>query len=130
MAREGRIGEGGESPVLFEFEALQRTVAFLATPHLLAVMGTIAGGRQPYTALPGVMPEQIDTAIERLLEVGIARLVVDGDHGSTDSGHTTCPVALTRKGWRVLELVYDLREAERDMPELADGERMPSRPNR
>ena len=124
MAREGWIGEGGDRRVLFEFEALQRTVAFLATPHLLAVMATVADGRQPYTALPGVRPEQIDAALQRLLEVGVARLVVGADLDSPDRDHTICPVTLTRKGWRVLELVRDLHQTPGDVPDYANSERM------
>ncbi len=123
MAREGWIGEGGDCRVLFEFEALQRTAAFLATPHLLAVMATVADGRQPYTALPGARPEEIDTALQRLLEVGVARLVVGSDQDGADGDETICPVALTRKGWRVLELVSDLHEPSVDVPDCANSER-------
>ncbi len=108
----------------FRFEALERTVAFLATPHLLTVMTTVADGRQPYTSLPVVMPEQIDVAVQRLLEVGVARLSVDRDQSATaDRGQGSCPVILTRKGWRVLELVRDLQESADDLPEYADSER-------
>jgi hypothetical protein len=122
MTRVAGFGEGGDSPVPFDFEALQRTVAFLSTPHLLAVMTTVAEGRSPYTALPGVLPEQIDDVVQRLLEVGVARLVVDDDRMAADAGAARCPVALTPKGRRVLQLVLDLREPVELVSGRADGE--------
>jgi hypothetical protein len=110
--------------VSFRFEALERTAAFLATPHLLTVMASVADGQQPYMALPGVMPEQIDAAVQRLLEVGVARLVVDTDQGTmVNGGQTSCPVKLTRKGWRVLELVRDLQEPADRVSDYANSER-------
>jgi hypothetical protein len=117
------IGEGGDGPVSFDFEALQRTVAFMATPHLLAVMDSIEGGRQPHQALPGVMPEQIDAAVQRLLDVGAVRKIVPHeDLAIAAASGSICPWVLTRKGRQVLELLRDLREPPTSAPVFADGE--------
>ncbi len=107
----------------FDFAALQRTVAFIATPYLLAVMDSIEEGRQPGQALSGALPEQIDLAVQRLLEVGAARLVVaDQDLSAVDARVSLYPLELTRKGRRVLELLRDLREPATSAPVLADDE--------
>lgn len=117
------IGEGGDVPVSFDFEALQRTATFVATPHLLAVMGSIERGRHPHRALPGAVPEQIDAAIQRLLDVGAARKIMElGDRPVADAGEPVCPLVLTGKGRRVLELIRDLRRPAAGGPMLADGE--------
>jgi hypothetical protein len=109
--------------VSFDFEALQRTVAFMATPHLLAVMDSIEDGRQPHQALPGATSEHIDAAVQRLLEVGAVRtLVAFEDRSMADDGGSRCPLVLTRKGRRVLDLLRDLGEPAPSASVLADGE--------
>jgi hypothetical protein len=97
--------------VSFEFAALQRLAVFLATPHLLSVMGSLEHGREPYGALERTAPEQIDVAVRRLLEVGAVRLVLTHDDRMEADPHVPrCPLALTRKGRDVLQLIRDLHD--------------------
>lgn len=97
--------------VSFEFAALQRLAVFLATPHLLPVMGSIEHGRAPHDALEYATPEQIDAVIRRLLEVGAARLVLTyDDRAEGDLDVPICPMVLTRKGRDILQLIRDLYE--------------------
>jgi hypothetical protein len=97
--------------VALDFDALRRMVAFAATPHLLPVLDSIERGRQPYRALAHTQADRIDLVVQRLLEVGAARLVC----GTT----TDCPFALTRKGRRILHLLRDLQAPHRNVVSLS-----------
>jgi hypothetical protein len=109
--------------VSFDFEALQRTAAFLATPHLLAVMDSIENGRHPHRALPGAIPEQIDAAVQLLLDVGAVRKIMESDDlAVTNAGEPILPLIMTRKGRRVLQLLHDLHEPAASVPAVANDE--------
>jgi hypothetical protein len=86
-------------------------------------MDSIEDGRQPHQALPGAMPDQVDAAIQRLLDVGAVRKIIPHeDLSPAKASGSICPLVLTRKGRRVLEILRDLREPVTTMPVFAHGE--------
>jgi len=76
-----------------------RVLDILGTPLLLRILYGLGQGLTPLEAVPdGSDPQQVETAVQRLVDIGAARY-------STDDSSTSHPehVTLTAKGRRVVE---------------------------